>query len=169
MFRGARGRISWFGFEERLPEAFFGENRGVADVRPVARAAWTAGEGNFAKGGLSAGGPGCGRGAPVDGQDDADGGHGGARGAGGRGAARSGAGVLARAASGPGGVADAVVVRRIDETRMRTGDLEAENWDRFAKGAGWLRGRPLYVVDTAALTPSAIRARARRVSLEAGA
>ena len=70
--------------------------------------------------------------------------------------------------------ADQVVSRmlssmgRIDQTRMRTGDLEPEDWDRFARAMGRLRGRPLYVDDTAALTPSAIRARARRVSREAG-
>ena len=59
-------------------------------------------------------------------------------------------------------------VGRIDQTRMRTGDLDPDDWDRFARALGRLRGRPLYVDDTAALTPNAIRARARRVSRQAG-
>ena len=66
--------------------------------------------------------------------------------------------------------ADQLVMRmlsslaRIDQSRMRIGDLEEKDWDRFSAAAGQLRDRPLHIDDTAALTPNEIRARARRVS-----
>ena len=59
-------------------------------------------------------------------------------------------------------------VGRIDQTRMRTGQLEAEDWDRFARALGRFRGRPLYVDDTGGVTPGAVRARVRRIAREAG-
>ena len=66
--------------------------------------------------------------------------------------------------------ADQLVMRmlsslaRIDQSRMRIGDLEEKDWDRFSAAAGQLRDKPLHIDDTAALTPGEIRARARRVS-----
>ena len=38
---------------------------------------------------------------------------------------------------------------RIDQTRMRTGDLDPDDWERFSKVVVRLRGRPLYVDDAA--------------------
>ena len=70
--------------------------------------------------------------------------------------------------------ADQLVMRmlsslgRIDQTRMRTGDLQARDWDLFNSARGQLKDKPLYIDDTPALTPNDLRTRARRVSAEAG-
>lgn len=66
--------------------------------------------------------------------------------------------------------ADQLVMRmlsslaRIDQSRMRIGDLEENDWDRFNAAVAQLRDKPLHIDDTAALTPNEIRARARRVA-----
>ena len=66
--------------------------------------------------------------------------------------------------------ADQLVMRmlsslaRIDQSRMRIGDLEENDWDRFNAAVAQLRDTPLHIDDTAALTPNEIRARARRVA-----
>ena len=65
--------------------------------------------------------------------------------------------------------ADQLVMRmlsslaRIDQTRMRTGDLKEQDWPRFSSAAAQLRDKPLHIDDTPALTPNEVRARARRV------
>lgn len=70
--------------------------------------------------------------------------------------------------------ADQLVMRmlsslgRIDQTRMRTGDLHARDWDLFNSARGVLKDKPLYIDDTPALTPNDLRTRARRVAAEAG-
>ena len=70
--------------------------------------------------------------------------------------------------------ADQLVMRmlsslgRIDQTRMRTGDLHARDWDFFNSARGVLKDKPLYIDDTPALTPNDLRTRARRVAAEAG-
>ncbi len=66
--------------------------------------------------------------------------------------------------------ADQLVMRmlsslaRINQSEMRIGNLEEKDWDRFSAAAGQLRDKPLHIDDSAALTPSEIRARARRVA-----
>ena len=68
--------------------------------------------------------------------------------------------------------ADQLVIRllsslgRIDQTRMRIGSLNKEDWDRFRSAVSLLQDKPLHIDDTPALTPNEIRARARRVSRE---
>ena len=70
--------------------------------------------------------------------------------------------------------ADQLVMRmlsslgRIDQTRMRTGDLQARDWDMFNSARAMLKDKPLYIDDTPALTPNDLRTRARRVAAEAG-
>ena len=70
--------------------------------------------------------------------------------------------------------ADQLVMRmlsslgRIDQTRMRTGDLHARDWDLFNSARSVLKDKPLYIDDTPALTPNDLRTRARRVAAEAG-
>ena len=70
--------------------------------------------------------------------------------------------------------ADQLVMRmlsslgRIDQTRMRTGKLADDDWDRFSGARVQLKDRPLYIDDTPALTPNDLRARARRVARDAG-
>ncbi len=57
---------------------------------------------------------------------------------------------------------------RIDQTRLRTGQLETEDWDRIVSAFHMLREQKLYVDDTPALSPTELRARARRVARENG-
>ncbi|MEM7001213.1 MAG: replicative DNA helicase [Pseudomonadota bacterium] len=57
---------------------------------------------------------------------------------------------------------------RIDQTRLRTGDLHDDDWSRFTGAVSQLRDKRLYVDDTPALTPGDVRSRARRVAREAG-
>ena len=70
--------------------------------------------------------------------------------------------------------ADQLVMRmlsslgRIDQTRMRTGELQPPDWDRFHSARGMLKDQALYIDDTPALTPNDLRARARRIAAEAG-
>lgn len=54
----------------------------------------------------------------------------------------------------------------IDQTRLRNGDLKQEDWVRFSGAVGQLRDKPLHIDDTTGLTPSQLRARARRVARE---
>jgi len=69
---------------------------------------------------------------------------------------------------------DALVLRmlsslgRIDQTRMRTGDLQGDDWSRFTSAVSQLKDRKLYIDDTPALTPNDLRTRARRVARETG-
>ena len=70
--------------------------------------------------------------------------------------------------------ADQLVMRmlsslgRIDQTRMRTGELRQHDWDRFSSARAQVKDKPLYIDDTPALTPNDLRTRARRVAREAG-
>ena len=57
---------------------------------------------------------------------------------------------------------------RIDQTRLRTGELKDDDWTRFTGAVSQLRDKRLYVDDTPALTPGDMRSRARRVAREAG-
>ncbi|MCZ6710922.1 MAG: replicative DNA helicase [Gammaproteobacteria bacterium] len=57
---------------------------------------------------------------------------------------------------------------RIDQTRMRTGDLHDDDWARFVSAVAQLKDKQLYLDDTPALTPNDIRTRARRVARESG-
>jgi replicative DNA helicase len=57
---------------------------------------------------------------------------------------------------------------RIDQTRLRTGDLHQEDWDRVFSTFNQVIERKLYVDDTPALSPNEIRARARRIARENG-
>ncbi len=70
--------------------------------------------------------------------------------------------------------ADSLVIRmlssigRIDQTRMRNGKLEDEDWDKLSTAMTKLRGRPLFIDDTSGLSPSEMRSRARRIAREHG-
>ena len=57
----------------------------------------------------------------------------------------------------------------IDQTRLRTGDLKEEDWDRFTGAVSQLKDRKLFIDDTPALTPNDLRTRARRIAREHGA
>ena len=57
---------------------------------------------------------------------------------------------------------------RIDQTRLRSGRLEDEEWPRVTSVIELMSDAPLYVDDSAALSPTELRARARRLKREAG-
>ena len=57
---------------------------------------------------------------------------------------------------------------RIDQTRMRTGDLQDDDWPRFTSAVSQLKDKKLYIDDSPALTPNEVRTRARRTAREAG-
>ncbi|ROT97958.1 replicative DNA helicase [Marinobacter sp. R17] len=68
--------------------------------------------------------------------------------------------------------ADSIVMRmlsslgRIDQTRMRSGKLEEEDWPRLTSAVSLLKDKPLYIDDTPGLSPTEMRSRARRVARE---
>ena len=57
---------------------------------------------------------------------------------------------------------------RIDQTRMRTGDLHDDDWPRFTSAVSQLKDKKLYIDDTPAITPNELRTRARRVARDSG-
>ena len=57
---------------------------------------------------------------------------------------------------------------RIDQHRIRTGKLEEEDWPRVTSAVHMLSEAPLYIDDTPALSPTEMRARARRLAKEHG-
>ena len=57
---------------------------------------------------------------------------------------------------------------RIDQHRVRTGKLEDDEWPRLTSAVSILAEAPLYIDDTPALTPTEVRARARRLKREHG-
>lgn len=70
--------------------------------------------------------------------------------------------------------ADSLVIRmlssigRIDQTRIRNGKLEQEDWPKLSTAMNKLKDVPLFIDDTPALTPTEVRSRARRVYREHG-
>jgi len=70
--------------------------------------------------------------------------------------------------------ADAIVMRmlssigRINQTRIRSGNLEQEDWPRLTSAISLLKNKPLYIDDTPALSPTEMRSRARRIARESG-
>lgn len=58
---------------------------------------------------------------------------------------------------------------RVDQTRIRTGQLNDEDWARISSTMGiLLEKRNMYIDDSSGLTPSEVRSRARRVFRENG-
>jgi replicative DNA helicase len=57
---------------------------------------------------------------------------------------------------------------RIDQHRLRTGKLKEEDWPRIHSTVSLLSDTPLFIDDTAALSPAELRARARRLARETG-
>ena len=70
--------------------------------------------------------------------------------------------------------ADSLIMRmlssrgRIDQTKIRSGQLADEDWPRLTSAVTLLNDKPLFVDDSAALTPNEMRSRARRVAREHG-
>ncbi|HHC72016.1 MAG TPA: replicative DNA helicase [Thiotrichales bacterium] len=57
---------------------------------------------------------------------------------------------------------------RIDQHRVRTGRLEDDDWARLSSAVSILAEAPLFIDDTPALSPTELRARARRLKREHG-
>ncbi len=57
---------------------------------------------------------------------------------------------------------------RIDQSRLRRGQLDDDDWARLTSAMGLLAEAPLFIDDTPALTPTELRARARRIAREHG-
>lgn len=54
----------------------------------------------------------------------------------------------------------------IDQGRLRSGNLAEEDWSKIVFATNKLKGLPLYIDDTPALTPQEMRARARKIYRE---
>jgi replicative DNA helicase len=55
---------------------------------------------------------------------------------------------------------------RIDQTKVRTGKLDDDDWPRLTSAVSILSKAPLFIDDTPALSPTELRARARRLKRE---
>lgn len=60
-------------------------------------------------------------------------------------------------------------IGRIDQTKLRDGKLDDnEDWDKLTMAVNSLRDKPLFIDDTAGISPSEMRTRARRIFREQG-
>jgi replicative DNA helicase len=59
-------------------------------------------------------------------------------------------------------------VGRINQTSVRTGQLNEEDWPKLSAAINKLKDKKLFMDDTAALTPTDLRSRVRRISREHG-
>ena len=57
---------------------------------------------------------------------------------------------------------------RVDMQRVRKGTLHDDDWIRLAKSLGPLSAAPMYIDDTAALSPTQLRSRCRRLMMDTG-
>ena len=57
-------------------------------------------------------------------------------------------------------------IGRIDQTKLRTGKLSEDDWPSFNKAAKALKDRPLFIDDSPSVSPTEMRARARRIARE---
>ena len=57
---------------------------------------------------------------------------------------------------------------RVDQTHLRTGRFPDEDWSRINTAVQLMSDAPIFIDDTAALSPTEIRARARRLKREHG-
>lgn len=59
-------------------------------------------------------------------------------------------------------------IGKIDQTRLRSGQLNEDDWPDFNNAVAALKDRPLFIDDTPGLSPMEMRSRARRVAREHG-
>ncbi len=57
---------------------------------------------------------------------------------------------------------------RIDQTRMRSGQLIQEDWDKLMSAVKMLKDRKLFIDDTAGISPTEMRSRTRKIAREHG-
>jgi replicative DNA helicase len=59
-------------------------------------------------------------------------------------------------------------IGKIDQTRLRNGQLEEEDWPKLTAAISKLKDRPLFIDDSVGLSPTEMRSRARRIVREQG-
>jgi replicative DNA helicase len=59
-------------------------------------------------------------------------------------------------------------IGRIDQTKLRSGKLDDEDWPKLAYAVGQLRDKRLFIDDTSSISPNEMRSRARRIQREHG-
>jgi replicative DNA helicase len=59
-------------------------------------------------------------------------------------------------------------IGRINQTKLRTGQLTEEDWPGFNNAVAKLKDRPLFIDDSASVSPMEMRSRARRIVREHG-
>jgi replicative DNA helicase len=70
--------------------------------------------------------------------------------------------------------ADSLILRtlsslgNINQSKIRSGQLEDEDWPRLTSAVTMLNDRPLFIDDTGGISPNEMRSRARRVAREYG-
>jgi len=70
--------------------------------------------------------------------------------------------------------ADSLVIRmlsslgKIDQTKMRNGQLEEEDWPKLTNAVSKIKDKPLFIDDNPGLSPMEMRSRARRIWREHG-
>ena len=70
--------------------------------------------------------------------------------------------------------ADSLIIRmlsslgKIDQTRMRNGQLEEDDWPKLTSAVNKLKDKPLFIDDNPGLSPLEMRSRARRIWREHG-
>jgi replicative DNA helicase len=57
---------------------------------------------------------------------------------------------------------------KIDQTRMRSGNLSEDDWPRLSSAASRLKDRPLFIDDTPGITPMELRNRVKQLAREHG-
>jgi replicative DNA helicase len=59
-------------------------------------------------------------------------------------------------------------IGRVNQSRLRNGKLSDEDWSRIDSAVSMMSNAPIYIDDSGALTPTEVRARARRLKREHG-
>lgn len=57
---------------------------------------------------------------------------------------------------------------QVNQGKLRTGNFGEEDWPRINNAVKWMSSAPIFIDDTPALSPTEVRARARRVKREHG-
>ena len=57
---------------------------------------------------------------------------------------------------------------QVNQSKLRTGNFGEEDWPRINNAVKWMSAAPIFIDDTPALSPTEVRARARRVKREHG-
>ncbi len=59
-------------------------------------------------------------------------------------------------------------IGKIDQSRLRSGQMQEEDWSKLTAAVNKLKDRPLFIDDSIGLSPTEMRARARRIVREHG-